>query len=67
MNRYKANTFTKRASEANKERMLWMQGLEGNSGASMAVRGIPEARNRKGLKAGLEGNGFAQSVLREHL
>ena len=52
-NRYKAKTFfTKRASEANKERMLWMQGLEGNSGASMAVRGIPEARNRKGLRGG---------------
>ena len=47
---YKVKTFTKRASGANKERMLWMLGLEGNSGASMAVRGIPEARNRKGLR-----------------
>ena len=52
-NRYKAKTFfTKSSSEANKERMLWMLGLEGNSGASLAVRGIPEARNRKGLRWG---------------
>ena len=46
----KQTLLQKRASEANKERMLWMQTLEGNSGASMGVRGIPEARNRKGLR-----------------